>query len=97
MTLAEATLALDAVDCHDLDAVRQALAERARAIAEFAATATRDALLDTLESGAQLLERLERVRIDSMRDLDRMVTLHRGLQSNFDPASAAKDQVTCFG
>ena len=95
MTLAEVNQRLLAVDCNDSEAVEAALTERARAIAEFAASASHEALADTLAAGEALRHRLEFAQIETRRDLDRMTKLRRGLASTLDESQP--DRVTCFG
>ena len=93
MTIPEANQLLLEVDCGDPQAVAAALTGRAQAIAEFAATASQDLLKETLASGEDLRKRLEHVRIETRRELDRMTKLRRGLESTLDQP----DRVTCFG
>ena len=95
MTLPEANQRLLDVDCRDQEAVASALTERARAIAEFAASASPDLLRETLAAGEFFRERLESFQIESRGDLDRMTNLSRGLQSTLDESQP--DQITCFG
>ena len=95
MTLLDANQRLLEVDCRDPDAVISALTDRARAIAEFAACAPREALLDLLASGEAFRQRLESAKNETRRELDRMTNLNRGLVSTLDQSEP--DRVTCFG
>ena len=95
MTIAEANQLLATVDCNDPDAVASALTDRARAIAEFASTATKELLEETLAIGDAFRTRLEMVQAGTCRELDRMTNLSRGLESTLDQFEP--DRVTCFG
>ena len=95
MTLIEANQLLLEVDCRDPDAVASALTDRARAIAEFASTASADLLEETLSAGVTFRDRLEHAQIETRRELDRMTKLSRGLESTLDQGQP--DRVTCFG
>lgn len=95
MTLPEANFRLLAVDCNDPDAVAFALTERARAIAEFAASASREVLEETLAAGENFRQSLEHAQIDARREVDRMTKLSRGLASTLDQYQP--DRVSCFG
>ena len=95
MTLREANLRLVQVDCNDADDVDAALTERARAIAEFAASASQELLNQTLASGEDFRRRLESAQAEARQELDRMTNLSRGLESTLDQSEP--DHVTCFG
>lgn len=95
MSLPEANQRLQDVDCRDADAVALALTERARSIAEFAASASPELLRATHTAGEDLRERLEFAQIEVRRELDRMSRLTRGLSSNLDEHQP--DRITCFG
>ena len=94
MNLAEANQALLAVDCRDPEAVSMVLTERSRSLAEFAASASPELLMDALEAGEDFRERLEQAQIEARRELDRMTKLSRGLTSTLDQH---RHRVTCFG
>ena len=95
MTITEANQLLSTVDCNDPEAVAAALTARARAIAEFAATATKELLEETLATGDAFRKRLEMVQAETCCELDRMTKLSRGLESTLDQCES--DRVTCFG
>ena len=95
MTITEANQLLSVVDCNDPEAVAAALTDRARAIAEFASTAPKELLEDTLATGDAFRKRLEMVQAETCRELDRMTKLSRGLESTLDQCEP--DRVTCFG
>jgi len=96
MTLSDANRILNEVDCLDGDAVAAALTERARAIAEFAASAPQELLDETLEAGESLRRRLEVAQIEARRELDQMTRLSRGLESVLNEHQAT-EHITCFG
>ena len=96
MTLTEANHLLTEVDCRDPDAVGAALIDRARAIAEFASTASQELLKDTLDAGEALRERLEMAQIEARREVDCMTKLSRGLESTLGSVYQS-DRITCFG
>ena len=96
MTLPEADQCLLEADCADLDTVAAVLAERARAIAQYAAAADRPTLVQTLTVGEEFRERLELAQRNAEREIDRLRKLKRGLLVNLEPAGT-DDQVVCFG
>jgi hypothetical protein len=95
MTLHEANQILSRVDCRDPEAVAEALKERARAIAEFAASAPKELLDETLAAGEAFRDRLEMTQIEARREVDRMKRLTRGLESTLSEHQA--DHIKCFG
>jgi hypothetical protein len=95
MTLEEVNVLLAHTDCFDTAAVELALNARARAIAEFAASAPRGLLAETHAAGQAFRDRLEMAQIERRRALDRMTNLSRGLQANLEEHRARC--VTCFG
>jgi len=96
MTLNDANRILNEIDCLDGDAVATALTERARAIAEFAASAPQELLKETLEAGESLRRRLEDAQLEARRELHQMTKLSRGLASILNEHQAA-EHITCFG
>jgi hypothetical protein len=95
MTLRESNLLLEELDCRDTDAVTAALTERARAIAEFAASAPQDVLNETLTAGEAFRDRLEMAQVEARRELNRMTRLTRGLESTL--SERENDHIQCFG
>ena len=95
MTLSEANRNLSLIDCSDPDAVAEALAERARALAEFAASAPKELLTETLEAGEDLRRRLLAGQIEARRELEQMTRLTRGLESTLSEHESGG--ITCFG
>ena len=95
MTLKRANQRLLEVDCGDPGAVAAALHDRARAIAEFAASAADADLRETLVAGDVFRDRLERARVETRQELERMTELVRGIRSTMDQGQP--DRVSCFG
>ena len=96
MTLAESILLLRQTDCKDLEVVATALTLRARAIAEFAATADPLLLASALQAGEEFLTRLETTQMSAYRELDNLRKLKHGLVTNLD-AQVPEDQLVFFG
>ncbi len=95
MTIREANQLLLDVDCNDPEAVSAVLTDRARALAEFAATSSKELLEESLAAGNAFRQRLEGALVETRRELDRMTVLSHGLQSNLDQIQP--DQIMCFG
>lgn len=95
MTLTEANRILVTVDCRDPDAATAALADRARAIAEFAASASLDSLNESLAAGEAFRQKLEDAQTEARRELGRITNLTRGLETTLGECQA--DRITCFG
>ena len=79
MTIRESTALIQNVDPADLDAVREALAERGRVLCEFASTADPRDLVDAQHAGDALLERIRSTRRSAIAELQNTLTLRKAL------------------
>ena len=82
MTLDESTNRIQTIDLEDLSAATQAIADRGRAVVQYAAGADRNSLFAAQAAGQLLVERLYEERCRLLTELRNARSLHDSLVSN---------------
>ena len=82
MTIDESTERIQLIDLEDLDATTQAVADRGRAVVQFAAYADRRSLQTAQAAGQVMIEQLLEERCRLLTELRNTRALHDCLASN---------------